>query len=299
MTAELCAEAPRRIRLSWSKLKNYEQCHQRSHLLDQGHRNRVLNGRGFLPGTLADRCMRSWLEERRFEPGGMLKFLEQHWLEHTGPESEYAIKWRGDPGEDMREVLRQVKQALIALEPILMDKVVPYAFRPEYRFTAVIGIPGLNGETVQIEIFGAVDVASYFGESRYGLFDLKITLRDEYIRSTLAQLIFYDLAFRGWTGVHPVEHAFWTPLMKEKVIPLTVTDDDRRHMISRIIAYCHGVWRGEWQLTSDETQCYSCLTKHACPRFVNQITTDEQGRHRTSFQRSNFKLMDVEVASDG
>jgi hypothetical protein len=288
-----CDGAPKKIKLSWSKLKNYETCHHRSRLLSQGHKSPITDGRNFLPGNLADRCMRAYLSEGLFEPGGMEKFLEPMWAEHTGPDAEYRIKWRGNAREDKKRVVTQVLDALRVLEPILITKVAPYAYKPEYRFTSTLGIKDLEGRTAHIELFGAVDVAVYFGAGRYGLFDLKITEREQYIRSTLAQLTFYNIAFRGWTGIHPVEHAFWTPLLKQPVIPLDVTDTERWQMYSRIMSYCQGVWAGRWELTADESNCFNCPTRHACPRFVTPIQKDQQGRNRVGFSRADFDLMEV------
>lgn len=287
---------PVNIDLSWSKLKNYEQCHQRTKLLMEKKRSKHINGRTFLPGTLADRCMRLWLEEGKFESGGMHKFLEEQWVEHTGKESEYVIEWKNNPKQDQREVLDKVRRSLDALEPILMKKVVPYPFKPEFRFKSVIGIPDLDGGVTNISILGAVDVAVKFGTDdegfgQYGLYDLKITEGEAYIKSTLAQLTFYDLAFWGHTGVKPIDHAFWAPLLPEKEIQTVVTDDERTQMLSRIVDYCHGVWSGNWQLTKDKQQCWGCPVKHACPRYVNPITVDQQGKNRASFDRPKFEEM--------
>lgn len=293
----VCTDAPKKIRVSWSKLKTHSACRQRGKLLSAGHKSPVTNGRNFLPGTLADNAMRYWLDEGAFEPGGMEKFLPYLWDKHTGTEAEYNIKWRGDPREDKKAVLSDVRDALRVLEPILMEKVAPYAYRPEYRFTSVVGIPGPTGETVYIELFGAVDVAVKFDEYKYGLFDLKITKGGPYLRKTLGQLVFYDLAFRGHTGFNPVEHAFWAPLMplqdppSSAVITTVVTDEERMQMISQINSYCQDVWAGQFQLTEDKQECWNCPVKHACPRFVQPITKDKQGKHRAAFERPEFETL--------
>lgn len=289
----VCVDAPRKIRLSWSRLKAYEACRQRVHLQMRGVRTATLDGRVFLPGTLADRAMRLWLEQGTFEHRGMHTFLEQLWAEHTGPDAEYQIKWRGSPTDDKRSVLANVTRALDVLEPILLEKVAPYAFKPEYRFTATLGMKDPWDQTQHIEMFGAVDVAVHMGDGRYALYDLKITENDTYIRSTLAQLTFYDLAFRGWTGTHPVEHAFWTPLLPQPVVPLDVTEVERRQMYGRIMSYCHGVWTNQWQLTGNTSECFNCPTKVACPRYVTPIDKDAQGRNRTTFSRAEFDVMET------
>lgn len=262
----------------------------RSKLYSEGKRSRIFDGRAFLPGTIADRCMRRWLDSGLHDrsaltPGGMLDYVEEEFRTHTGPEAQYAIRWRGDPREDKRLVITSVVETLEKLEPILMEKVVPYDYQPEYRFVSVVGIPGLDGETVQIEIMGAVDVAVCREPGWYGLYDLKLTKSDEYIKSTLGQLTFYDLAFHGWIGHQPVDHEFWAPLTKEVVIGTDVTQEERNVMVQRIIQYCHGVWNGDWQVTDKpEDECFHCQVKHACPRFVPRITQDEQGRHRIAFR---------------
>lgn len=294
--SEVCDDAPRRIDLSWSKLKNYEACRQRTKLLIEKKKSPITDGRNFLPGTLADRCMRRWLEEGKLDAGGMLTFLAEEWEKHTGKESEYQIRWRGDPRSDQRTVLTTVKASLERLEPVLMEKVVPYPYKPEHRFKSVLGVPGLDGKTVNITLLGAVDVGVMFGQNedgsgQYGLYDLKITENESYIRSTLAQLTFYDLAFWGWTGVKPVEHEFWAPMLPNVRIPTIVTDVERKQMLSRIVNYCHNVWAGNWQLTSNVNECYNCPVKHACPRWITPITKDQQGRNRVSFDRAKFDVL--------
>lgn len=302
----VCTDAPKKIKLSWSRLKSYRACRQRGYLMSKGHKSPTTDGRNFLPGTLADNAMRYWLQEGVFNTGkdGMEKFIPELWEKHTGSEAEYRIKWRGDPREDKKAVLQDVRDAIRVLEPILLEKVAPYPFMPEYRFTSVVGIPGPTGETVNIELFGAVDVAVKFDEFKYGIFDLKVTKGGPYLRKTLAQLVFYDLAFRGHTGFNPVEHAFWAPLLplqdppSAAVIPTVVTDVERMQMISQINDYCQGVWSEQWQLTENTQECWNCAVKHACPRFVQPITRDQQGKNRASFERVQFDTMPKEEEDD-
>ena len=299
----VCDDAPKKITLSWSKLKAYEACHKRSQLLQQGKKSKIIDGRGFLPGNLADSAMRTWLTRGEFDAGGMQRLIPELWESWTGPEAEYRIDWKGDPRKDQVAVVKQVVSAVNILEPILMEKVVPYSFKPEYRFTSTVGVPGLDGESVNIELFGAVDVAVCIDEGRYGIYDLKISERADYLRSTLGQLIFYDLAFKGHTGLNPVEHEFWAPMLplqdkpKPAVIALDVTNEHRMQMISRIIDYCHGVWAGDWALTPDVNECYYCPVKHACPRWVNPVTKDEQGKNRMSFYTPDHEVMESKNAN--
>jgi hypothetical protein len=294
----VCATAPKPLRVSWSRIKNWEACGMRSKLMTEGKQSKVIDGRAFLPGTLADNAMRAWLNNGlltgKWEPGGMEDYLEGLWDDYTSPSAQYSIQWRGNPNDDKRAVLKKVQTALRRIEPILFEKVVPYPYQPEYRFTATMGIKDLQGQTVHVEVYGAVDVAVNYGEDGYGLFDLKVTESQAYIDTTLAQLIFYALAFRGWTGVWPSQYAFWVPLMEQSVVNLVPTPEDIRYMQSRIVAYCQGVWAQDWTLTADESNCWNCPTKHACPRWRNPIQQDDQGRNRLSFDRPKFAVESVE-----
>lgn len=251
----------------------------------EGKRSDVTDIRNFLPGKIADMAMRRWLEEISPEPGGMKLHVPQILEESIAPDAEGVVKWRGNPNEDKKNVLDMAMEAVENLEPILLEKVIPYDYRPEFRITAPINIPGLDGKPVTVELFLAADVAVCRDEGWYGLYDLKVTRGGGYMDSTLGQLIFYDLAFRAWTGFHPKEHEFWAPLLKEKIIPMHVTTEDRQYMVSDIVSCFHSVWRGESELTEDKNECYNCPVKHACPRFVTPITKDEQGKNRASFLR--------------
>lgn len=253
--------------------------------MNQGFKTPKVDVRNFLPGKIADMAMRRWLEDGRLESGGMLELVPQIFVEMTSPEAEGVVRWRNNPREDQKNVLLMVKEAVENLEPILLDKVAPYDYRPEFRVNAPIRIPGLDGEPVDVELVLAVDVATCRAEYEYGLYDLKVTRGGGYMESTLGQLIFYDIAFRAWTGFHPVEHEFWSPLMKQKIWTMNVTTEDRQAMISDIVSCFHGMWRGEDELTDDKNECYNCPVKHACPRFVTPITKDQQGRNRVSFIR--------------
>jgi hypothetical protein len=299
-----CDDAPRRIELSWSRLKAYEVCHQRGKLMLEGKKSKAIDGRVFLAGNLADRAMMKWLNEGKktgdFRPGGMEALIPELWREQTGPEGEYSYQWKGDPREDKLGILQKAINGLRILEPILMEKVVPYEFRTDYRFKAPVGIPGLDGETVNIELSAAVDVAVQISDQQYGLYDLKLSDKAGYLRSTLGQLIFYDLVFKAYTGLQAVEHEFWAPLLpiadkpESAIIALDVQPEHRKQMVSRIIAYSHGVWSGSWELTPDENECYFCPVKHACPRWLPSLTKDDQGRNRAAFGRNgaSYGIMD-------
>jgi hypothetical protein len=277
--------APPVLSVSWSRLKAYEECRQKVLRTMQGRSSGVKNGRIFLPGTLADRAMRRWLEEDDPQPGGMHAHVPELFEEHTGEDAEYIIKWRGDVAADKRAVRDQVRECLDNLEPLLVEKVLPFRYQPELKFRTTIGIPYLDGEPVRVDLIGGIDIVVQDDEDNFGIFDLKNTRNDAYVRgATLGQLTFYTIAWGAYIGdpAQPKQAAFLTPLCQEKYVPVVVGPEERRVMMARLTEYCHGVWREEWTPTDVDSFCYNCDVKHACDRFALP-TTGTAGKNRASF----------------
>lgn len=306
LTEYPCYGEPKPILLSWSRLSDFIKCNYRVKLIHEGKKSKLTNARNFLAGKVADLCMREALEKAAKDPQGRLLSisldelmapLPEVWTRSTQKLEENTImKWNGtDPNADQKKILANTRKTLKNLHPILENKIVGHRFipemRPEYDQMPVFGIPGPDGETCYIRLFLAVDCAIQLKEDPndpnalgdWGLYDLKTTSTVEYINKTLPQLVFYDLAFHALTGKHPVDHALWAPLLKPAVQQIYVTDEHRRQMTNWIISYCHGVWSNAQEFTKDESNCYTCPTRSACPKIVTPITKDAQGLSRAYF----------------
>lgn len=299
-----CYGQPRPITLSWSRLSDWLKCSMRVRLIYEGKKTKHVNARNFLSGKVADLSMREALDNAKKDEDGRLLSLSMDellaplpmmWEKSTqNLEKNTIMKWNGtDPREDQKKLLSQSKKALKNLHPILEENLIGRRFIPEFRpkEMPVIGIPGPTGETVYIRLFLAVDCAVQIWEDpnnpdalgEWGLYDLKTSPTVEYLEKTLPQLVFYDLAFRAMTGKNAADHALWAPLVNPPVKQVNVTDDHRKMVMNWIINYCHGVWAGESDLTKEESNCYNCSTKNACPKNVIPITKDEQGISRVYF----------------
>lgn len=304
-TTRDCFGTEKQITLSWSRLKDWESCHQRVKLIMGGKRSQISNARNALVGNLVDHCMREALEKAPKDPKGRLADLTlkmirdplaKKWEEEIAPDRGVML-WRGaDPAKDQREVLDKVVLAMEKLFPILETKVLGRRFIPEFRpkEMPVIGIPGPDGETAYIRLYLAVDVAVQVEEEnsddpkdigQWGLYDLKTSENEEYINSSLRQPVFYDLAFHALTGQYAVDWGLWVPLVdKTPIRTIKVTNEDRRDLLSSIIGYCHGVWAGDDAFTANpKKECYNCVTKRACPRVIQPVSKDEQGNQRVVF----------------
>ena len=306
LTEKLCyGIGPKPITLSWSRLSDWVKCNYRVKLIYEGKKTKTTNARNFLAGKVTDLCMRSALDKAdkdsegrllRFSKDELMAPLEETWNKAiNNAEKNTVFKWTDGmtPEADQKRILNSVIDTLGKLTPIIQQKIVGHRFIPEFRpkNMPVIGIPGPSGETCYISLFLAVDCAVQLEEDqgnpeglgKWGLYDLKTTSTVEYLNKTLPQLVFYDIAFKALTGQNPVDHALWAPLVNPAIRPITVTDEHRRMLMNWIISYCHGVWAGQANFTNDETNCYTCPTKKACPKITNPISKDEQGISRVYF----------------
>lgn len=304
---------PNGITLSWSRLSDWTTCKKRVKLFHDGKRQKFVNARNFLAGNLVDNTMREALTYSavRDDAGRLVELskedfvlpLESKWYEIVNnPEKNTVYKWQGDIVTDQRRILKKAEKALDNLYPIVMDKLMGKRYIPEFRPSEMppVGVPGPDGETYFIRLFLAVDMAVQVEEDKddpdngigkWGLYDLKTTEQDNYLKKTLPQLVFYDIAFQALTGSQPVEHALWAPLTKDPIKVVEVDDSHRRQVMDWIISYCHSVWAGEDEMTTDDTACYMCPTKAACPKFVKPLKKDEQGIFKVAFGSSDEGML--------
>jgi hypothetical protein len=276
--------------ISWSGLKRWEHCPQHHLRVIRKEVERSQMGRVFLPGTICDLVQRRWLESAAPQPGEMAEMVGTVFADVVA-EGESVIKWRGNPLQDQQEVLAYCRQTVTTLEPWLVRNVLPYDYQPEVRFRAHMKVPYLcEGERLFgiVKMIGGIDIVVRDDQGKFRLYDLKTTKNDGYIRSTLAQLIFYDLAWGVIQGdfYHAVEWGFVTPALPEPYIPITVGREDRAAMLSRIIKYCHGVWADQWQPKADDDGCNWCEARGSCEKFREVPIVDENGKQRLSFTQA-------------
>lgn len=287
---------PDPVIISWSGLKRWENCPQLQLRTIKGETKKSDKGRIFLPGTVCDLAMRRWLESDNPQPGGMAELVDVVFSE-TVEKAESVIRWKGDPRADMAAVQTQCRENVTRLEPWLIRNVLPYEYQPEVKFRANMEIPYLCEDMrAPVRMIGGIDIVVRDESGKFRLFDLKITKDPSYIRSTLAQLIFYDLAWGIIQGDfnHAVEWGFVTPALEEEIVPIVVDHDSRRMMMSRIVKYAQGVWKDEWSPKADDTGCTWCDARGVCEKFKVVPIIEENGKQKMSFataaaQRAKFR----------
>lgn len=234
--------------------------------------------RNFFHGSVADRVMRAWLSESAPRSGAMAEMVEDYFgvcEQELVVEQSGMVHWRSRT--DRAELIEFCRELVTRLEPMLVRWVLPYDYEPEHRFRVPVRIPYLDGSIAEIELIGGIDVlvrrqetrGRFNGVPQWYAYDLKATANPEYIRKTMAQGIFYDLAVLASQGVSLQEFVFLQPMVEDRLfVPLAVTDDDRRSMLSRIVAVAHARWRGEDAPKFSAAGCSYCSVKFACRKFA-------------------------------
>lgn len=270
----------------------------------QGKSTPTVDGRVFLPGTVADRVMRAWLDSPDPQAGQMEQMVPEYLDRFSQPPAEGVadepdrykiIKWRGNPRRDKALVRNFVVEVVRDLEPILLKYVVPHEYEPEVKFRVSIAIPYLDGRLTQVDLIGGIDIVSRLlypewdlAKGDWVLYDLKATKDPAYIGKVIGQGIFYDIALGHWIGdvSQPKRFGFIAPAIPERVVWTQITDEDRRHMMTRIISFAQGQWRKDWDPKESDVGCKYCEVHHACSKWAVEVDRDAAGRNRTSFQKA-------------
>lgn len=287
---------PDPVIISWSGLKRWENCPQHQLRVIRHETVKSDMGRIFLPGTVLDLVQRRWLDSENPQPGEMSDMLDVVFSDVV-EERESKIKWRGLPKNDIANIKKDLREDLLILEPWLIQNVLPYNYQPEVKFKAHMEVPYLcEGSRAPVTMIGGIDIVVQDDAGKFRLYDLKRTKDQSYIRSTLAQLTFYDLAWGVIQGDfnHAIEWGFVTPALPEVMIPVIVDHDARRTMMSRVVKYAQGVWADQWTPKADDVGCGWCEARAYCEKFKLVPIVENNNRQRVSFlttaaHRSQFR----------
>ena len=262
----------REIGVSWSRLREHEECKQKAHQKDEGRKSPLADIRTYFPGTVVDRCMRHWLDAAGQPPGGRVTMLDQIMeneeitAKATG---DGLVKWKY-PG-DKAEVLEWCRELLTRLEVILARVALPYWYQPAIRFRVPLVVPYLDQTPQRIWLAGELDLFVRSGEaadSPYAIWDLKGTNNTDYWRKVVGQLVFYGVAMAAKTGRWPAGAGLIQPMCPEQVLPFQFSEQQYAEMISRIHRYCHAVWRKDFTPKANEDGCGWCEVRHACVKYA-------------------------------
>lgn len=254
------------LRVSWSAIRTWEECHQKSALIREGKRSKVTNIRNFFPGTVVDVVMRVWLDL----PANSVRPPMADLVSDVMDRSQEDEKERGNivrfrNADDRAEVEKFCTELCARLEPILTKHVLPYPHEHGKWFKVPLSIPDQDGQPRDILLTGEMDLI--VDNNGPVIWDLKGTADNQYWRKVVAQLTFYDLAVWISSGTKTRHVGLIQPMCDERLLVLEVTDANRADLMQRIQRYAHGVWANERSCTEDTGTCHWCDVRHACSRF--------------------------------
>lgn len=269
------------LRISWSRLREWEECSEKGWLVRQGHRAPTAEiWPAMFQGTVVDRCMREWLAAEAQEPGAMAAMVgqimdrEEQVATDTG---DGQVRWRGTGARN--EAKANCVECVNALEPLLFQYVVPFEYQVAYRFKAPMQVPHPDGKPRQIFLTGELDLLVRQGGQEDGpgmrvpgtgelrVYDLKMTRDSSYWRKTMMQLPFYEVAVRLLYGSWPVESALIQPLCEQPYLPFTF-GEERSEILQRVARMAEAIWLEQHSPKASTAGCDRCYVKHACVRFA-------------------------------
>ncbi len=254
------------LRISWSKIRVWEECREKSFLQREGKRSKVTNIRNFWPGTVVDQIMRVWLEA----PANSVRPDMVDLVAEVMDRSEVEEKADGNivrfrDAADREQIRTFCTELVRRLQPILTEHVLPYPHEHGKWFKVPMSIPDRDGRPREILLTGEMDLLVH--NNGPVVWDLKGTADDQYWRKVVAQLTFYDLAIWASTGQKTRFVGLIQPMCTERMLAFEVTDDARRDLMVRVQRFAHDVWANERGCTDDTSKCHWCDVKHACTRF--------------------------------
>jgi len=258
------------IYISWTLLRQHEECKQKSWLVRNGRRTKIRDFKPFYVGTVVDSiCRKYLLSAGHFDMvAGVPEMME---------ETAAKAFSRGDGVLNVSSVQRaemeeKALKCVTALRPILDDLVLGYEYQPERRFKVPLWVPSrVEGvERRQVVVRGGVDIVVRTSRDPdvYVAYDVKSSPSASYVRSMAGQGVFYDLVQSVEFGAPYEKFAFIAPLVeKQPVLELRVTDEDRRAMAGRIAAMADDIALGLKEPKKGSEGCDYCTVRHSCSKF--------------------------------
>lgn len=268
------------IRLSWSQLRNADECKQKRYLTVQGTRKEARDQRLFLPGNVTDRVVRAWLKNDPKNHIGEMPGMVSATLDSIRDEileKGERVAWKRDV-DDRKKIEADCIEAVTNIEPTLLQHVVPFEYEADFRFDAPLLLPRGQGKEL-IYLIGYMDIIVRNDDGQIRVFDVKHTRDTSYWRKTVGQLTFYDLASQLLFKTKTSETALLQPLCAKRVYPYVVTDDLRAQMYQRIVRVANDIWNNDNTPNVSNEFCGQCEVRNACPKFAPVL---KDGKKRVS-----------------
>lgn len=256
-----------RYKLSWSALSRHELCKQKQHLVSEGFGVKGRDVRNFLAGNVVDAIQKAWLDN---PVGSMQDMVEEYFIKTVAKaEEKDTLKWRNK--NDKRTIYNNCVNAVVELQPILEARILPYDYEPAKWFNVPVKIKSpKTGQVEEITLRGEFDLLVREKDDEFVVWDLKTTANNDYWKSSLGQLVFYDLVILSMFGKSPKKCGFIQPLCDEQVKEFYFDSTHRSEMWGRINAMMRDVWNENFAPKPDNTGCTFCEVSHKCEKFTKR-----------------------------
>lgn len=268
------------LRISWSQIRTHSECHQKSYLYRKGKRPSLADQRNFFPGTVTDRVVRHWLDDKSREPNqmpGMVRTVITEELERIRDDGGVVLFKNTT---DLEKIQEDCIEAVTKIEPHLRKWVTPFRFKADVRFDAPFRVPNALDESEYVFLIGYMDILVLDNKDQFWVHDVKHTKNTSYWKKTLGQLDFYDLALFSMYGKHTAGTTLMQPLCKKELFPHKVTEENSRAIAKRVVDYAQDIWSNEKTPVEKKSGvCAYCDVKASCAVFKAK---ERNGKHYIS-----------------
>lgn len=258
-----------RITISWSGLRNHEECKQRGKLIREKKKSPTQDIRHFFHGTVIDRVMREWLENDPYNNRGamplMVNEIFDREIQTAKDTGDGIVRWKSR--DDEAKLREWCVKAVTKLEPLLEEKVLPYEYMSATRFYVPMKLKMPRGNFITVWLAGEYDIATRDGNGQFHCWDLKGTEDESYWRKNIGQIVLYDLAMWAMYGQPTVDGGIIQPMCKTQIRPFEVTENDRAVLLGRIQRMAIDILEDNMPTDGFNTYCFRCPVKHACPAW--------------------------------
>lgn len=265
----------RDVRISWSYLRNFDECPAKADLISRKMKSPLMDARNFFHGNVCDLAMRRYLSlpDPMSELGWMAAQVDAIFdesLQIATDTGDGIVKWKSPT--DAAETREFCREAVTRLEPLLVKYCLPFDWKPAWRFKVPLKVH-YGREVRQITIVGEIDLLVFDGTGRVWIWDLKATKNNEYYRKVLGQLAFYAIAVKASEaeklGRWPVRAGLLQPMCDTPDLMFDIMADSGqaiREMAGRIERVAGDIWAGRLDPKPND-RCGWCEVRAACPVF--------------------------------
>ncbi|MCW4026512.1 MAG: PD-(D/E)XK nuclease family protein [Candidatus Bathyarchaeota archaeon] len=245
--------------LSYSGWQKYMACPQ-SYYLEYiaGQRPDIQDARNFFTGNALHKTLEDYLANGEDNPQWIADNAADYW--HEELEKQTFVEWRHD--NDKRETFKKMKTWSVALVDLIKQaKIKPSEWEPEFKADSNVVLKGR-----EVRLGGRIDLMRRKENGDVIFFDLKCSENRSIMK--LDQITWYALLLGIYLDdfSQPIAGGYLLPGFKE-IKMFKVSEQAKIDLLNRIDAAFTGIENKEWETKPENSKCWFCNVKHACPLY--------------------------------